>query len=107
GRFNLNGDATVNVNRKTNTAVTLLLHADLNSPTDQITGSVSDGNWRSELNGDRNVFDPVAHPASQAGVRAFVLTSANISTNAAEGLGKIARTGATRVRGRLDDGRVF
>ena len=46
-------------------------------------------------------------PAQQAGLRSFALERAQDSATAAAGLSRIFSSGATRVRGKLNDGRAF
>jgi subtilisin family serine protease len=107
GRFDLNGDATVSVNRKQLTPLTLAVHVDLNTPNDRIDGSLTDGSWTSALTGDREVFN-VLNPAPQAGLRQFVLERADdTSITAATGASTISVNGATSVKGRLQDQRAF
>ena len=107
GRLNLSGDSTMNVRRGLAAPLALALHVDLVPGTDQLTGSLSDGNWTAALAGDRNIFNPIANPAQQAGLRSFVLERAQDSATAAVGLSRISRAGFTSVRGNLSDGRRF
>ena len=86
----------------------LELQVDLTNGTDQVFGTVSDGNWVSELSADRDVFDGRFNPAQQAGSRAFVLERAEPdASDAASGVSRIKAGGSTRVRGRLADARPF
>ena len=73
GRFDLSGAATLNVRRANAGPLTVTLHTDLAHTTDQVTGSVTDGYWSSDLTADRNVFNGLLNPAQQAGLRSFVL----------------------------------
>src|SRR6266516_5653184 len=107
GKFNLSGDATVNIRRGLAAPLALALHVDLNNGSDVVTGSVTDGNWTSDLTGDRNVFSATLNPAQQAGLRSFVLERAPDNATAADGLSRISVSGATNVRGKLTDGRAF
>jgi hypothetical protein len=104
-QFNLAGDAVLTVNRAQLSPLTLTLHVDLSNGTDQVTGSVTDGNWTSALAGDRNVFNSQLNPAAQAGAGSLILenTDANASVVAA-GSSKISTSGAIGVRGKLADG---
>lgn len=107
GRFNLAGDASVSIRRGLATSLALALHVDLTNGSDQVAGALSDGNWTSDLTGDRNVFSSQFNPAQQAGLRSFVLERAPDNSTAADGLSRISLNGATNVRGKLSDGRAF
>jgi len=107
GRFNLGGDATIRVRRGLSAPLALGLHVDLTNVTDNVSGSLSDGTWVSSVAGNRNVFNTLSNPAQQAGLRSFVLERAQDSATAAAGLSRISSSGATSVRGKLNDGRAF
>lgn len=107
GQFDLNGNATVTVNRPKATALNLKLHVDLTNGSDQISGYLTDGAWVAEVSGDRNVFNSRFNPAQQAGQYTFVLEQAENSVAAATGSSVIGTSGSARVKGRLSDGRVF
>jgi len=107
GQFNLAGDAAVNVPRALAGPLNVVLHIDLTNGTDQATGSVADGNFVSEMAGDRNIFNAQLNPATQAGLRSFILERTDASGTAAAGSSRISRSGAASVRGKLGDGRVF
>ena len=108
GRFDTAGDASVTVKRGRLNPLALALQVDLADGTEQITGWVTNGGWASGLVGDRNVFNARSNPAQQAGSRAFFLQEeAGAASAAAAGTSVIHRSGATRVRGKLSDGRVF
>ncbi len=107
GRFNLSGDASINVRRGLTAPLSLGLHVDLANVTDNVSGSLSDGIWVSSVAGSRNVFNAWSNPAQQAGLRSFVLERAQDSETAAAGLSRIFSSGATSVRGKLNDGRAF
>jgi hypothetical protein len=106
-RFNLGGDATISVRRGLASPLALSLHVDLTNRSDQAVGAVSDGNWTSDVTVDRNVFNSGSNPAQQAGLRSFVLERAPDNSTAASGLSRISLSGATNVRGQLNDGRSF
>jgi hypothetical protein len=64
GRLNLEGQATNVVRRAGTNDLTVVWAVDLNG-SEQITGSVSDGNWTAQLLGDRapgNATNPAASP---------------------------------------------
>jgi len=108
GRFDLSGDTTLSVPRGGLAPLSVALHADLTSGTDQIVGRVTDGDWSSDLVADRNVFNARTNPASQAGLRSFILESADDSpTLAATGSSRIAAGGGASVRGKLVTGHSF
>ena len=107
GRFDLDGGATVSVRRGLSAPFALKWHLDLVRATDQVTGSVSDGNWTAALAGDRNIFRSIDYPAQQTGLRSFVLERTHDSATVAAGLSRISAGGITTVRGNLSDGRRF
>jgi len=107
GQFDLNGEASISVRRNLQAPLAVNLQVDLTNGTDQVSGSVSDGQWTSALGGDRNIFNSLTNPARQAGDRSFVLQRADNQARAASGLSKVSLNGATRVRGILTDGRAF
>jgi len=107
GHLDLAGDAVVTVRRTTSNPLTLTFHVNLSNCTDEAVGYLSDGYWTSALTGDRNVFNSRANPASQAGLRSFVLERAEDNAAAASGSSKISASGSTQVRGALSDGRRF
>ena len=108
GQFNLAGDALATVRRGTLGPLSVSLHLDLTNGTDQASGGVTDGNWVSELAGDRNVFNAQLNPASQAGQCGFVLQRADTNAvAAATGTSSISKSGAATMRGKLADGRAF
>ncbi|MBI3852785.1 MAG: S8 family serine peptidase [Verrucomicrobia bacterium] len=108
GQFNLDGDAIVTVSRPQLNPLTLTLQVDLTNGTDQVTGSLTDGNWTSALAGDRNVFNSQLNPAAQAGAGSLILENTDASASVlAAGASKISSSGAIGVRGKLADGRPF
>jgi hypothetical protein len=107
GHFDLNGKTTVAVKRRDLPALDLQLAVDLTGGTDQVTGQLTDGAWTSALAGDRNIFNAKFNPAAQAGLHNFVLEQPENTATAASGASTIGTSGATRVKGKLSDGRVF
>jgi subtilisin family serine protease len=107
GQFDLNGNATINVKRKTSAPLTLGMHVDLTNGTDQLTGQIAGGNWIAEVSGDRDVFNAKFNPAQQAGFRSFILEQSESTNLVANGRSKISAAGATQVKGKLIDGRAF
>jgi hypothetical protein len=109
GQFDVLGNATAIANRGSGlTPLSFTLHIDLSNGTDQVTGSLTDGAWVSEASGDKNVFNSQFNPASQAGLRNFILQQANnASVEAGVGQGKISTSGLASVSGSLDNGTKF
>jgi uncharacterized repeat protein (TIGR02543 family) len=107
GKLSLAGDATATIPRGSLGPLAVTMHVDMTNRTDQVAGSVTDGNWTSALQGDRDVFNGRLNPAQQAGMRAFVLQSAQDNTTAASGQSRISTGGSANVRGKLVDNRAF
>ncbi len=81
GQFSNDGFATNTIPRTENTTLTVALQIALTGGSDQILGSITDGDWASDLRCDRATFS-AANPAPQAG-RYTVIIPGNDS-NAAE-----------------------
>ena len=62
--FDNDGDATAVVPRAGANPLTVTLHIDLTNGTDQITGTVSDGTFTSDLTANRPVFNSKTNPAA-------------------------------------------
>jgi hypothetical protein len=108
GQFNAAGQTVVTVRRPGLVPLTVTLNTDPAQATDQVSGTVSDGNWTAAVSGDRNTFSAGQNPAAQAGLRAFILQAAGSNvTTVATGASRISPGGSTRVHGRLADGRPF
>jgi len=109
GQFDLSGNAAVAVSRgKLLSPLNLTLHIDLTNGTDSVNGSLTDGAWVSDVNGDRNVFNAQLNPAAQAGLRDFILQRADdAKVEAGVGEGKISTSGSANVSGSLQDGTKF
>lgn len=109
GQFDILGDATLTVSRgNVLTPLNFKLHIDLSNGTDQVTGSVTDGAWASGVTADKNVFNSRVNPASQAGLRNFILQQANdTAIQAGAGQGRISTSGLAGVSGSLDNGTKF
>src|SRR6185436_10969264 len=67
GKFALDGLATNIVARTGASTLTVLLTLDLTGGTDQITGTISDGNWTASVLAHRAMFDKTDNLAPQAG----------------------------------------
>jgi len=72
GQLDLEGRATNHVARLGTNALTIVWMVELNG-LDEVTGSVSDGQWLAELRGDRLVFHSITNPAPLAGRYTMVL----------------------------------
>lgn len=109
GQFDISGNAIVTVNRGSIlTPLNFTLHIDLSNGTDQVTGSVTDGAWASGVSADKNIFNSQFNPASQAGLRNFILQQANdTAIQAGLGEGRISTAGIANVNGSLEDGTKF
>lgn len=73
GKFAADGLATNSLPRPGTNALTLILAIDLANGSDQITGSVSDGDWTASVLGDRVLFNKKTNPAPQAGSYTVVI----------------------------------
>lgn len=71
GKLNLEGRATNVVNRPGTNALTIVWSVALDG-SDEITGTVSDGDWTADLAGDRGIFNKT-NAAPQAGAYTLVL----------------------------------
>lgn len=107
GQFNSTGDSLLSLRRHFVGPLTVSLHVDVTNGTDQISGSVSDGAWTSEIAGNRNVFSPQWNPAPQTGLRSFTLQQLDNASNTAEGLSRISAGGSVSVHARLGGGQRF
>lgn len=109
GKLNLEGKATNVIGRLGASSLTVHWAVDLHG-LDQVTGTITDGLWLSELRGDRSVFNATTNPASLAGLYTFILPSGlAVGAPEAEGWGtlKIASAGTGLGAGTLPDGTKF
>ena len=111
GQFDVEGAATNTVARKDMNSLQVILHLDVSQGTDQITGTVSDGVFTSELLTDRAVFG-TTNPCPWNGQYTFVLVPADEndpSVPQGYGYGSVTVTtkGAGKVAGVLGDGTKF
>lgn len=100
GQFSNDGYATNIITRTGLAPLTVVLNIDLTGGSDQILGSISDGEWTSGLRCDRATFS-TANPASQAG-RYTVILPGN-DANAAQqpggaGFGTVTVSAAGKVK---------
>ncbi len=82
GGFDMDGNSQVMIARQNLTPLTLNLQLNLADDADQITGTISDGDWTAELTADRPVFNATSNPAPEAGKYTLVIpgdTSATLS----------------------------
>ena len=108
GQFDLSGNATNLVTRTGLNPLRVILHLDLVNSTDQITGSVSDGGFTSEVLADRQVFSAKAR-CPLAGTFTVVLeppegTDPSLPEGFGYGTLTVTPTGLGRVSGVLADG---
>jgi len=109
GRLDLEGKATNIIVRPGTSSLTVRWAVDLHG-LDQVTGTVTDGLWRSELLGDRALFNATTNPAALAGRYTFVLPSgAGLGAPEADGWGtlKLTTAGTASGAGSLADGTRF
>ena len=107
GQLDDSGTATFNVPRR-NFSGQLQIDPD-NS--DHLTGSVTDGNFTSQMDGDRAVFDARTNPASKAGQYTVIVPNgadpASVPGGASYGVATVDRLGRIRLSGALADGLKF
>ena len=72
GRFDLDGRATNRILRLGTNAITVIWGADFHG-TDRIVGTVSDGSWTAQLEGDRAVFNAKTNPCPKVGRYTFII----------------------------------
>ena len=109
GRLDLEGYATNVIVRSGTNSLTVRWAVDLQG-LDQVTGTVTDGLWLSELLGDRALFHATTNPASLSGRYTFVLPgSLSVGAPDADGWGtlKVTAAGAVSGAGSLSDGTKF
>src|SRR5207244_2734061 len=99
---------SVNVLRGPLAPLSIALHVELGNVDDQVTGSVTDGNFNSPLGAKRNVFNGQLNPALQAGTDSFWLTRIGEAAPAmASAASRILTDGIASIHGTLQDGRRF
>jgi hypothetical protein len=104
GRFDPSGDAQSIVPRAGKASVTASLHLDVDPADGQMTGMISNGDWRSILKASRAVFNAASNPAPVcAGQFALVIPS---GANTPVGYLTLTNTagGTALVTGTLADG---
>jgi PKD repeat protein len=108
GQFDAGGNATNTVVRKGLSSLQVVLHLDLTYGTDQITGTISDGVFTSEVLADRAVYGRT-NPCPLAGVYTLVLvppegSDPDFPQGYGHGTLTVAATGGGKLSGVLGDG---
>ena len=108
GQFDDSGNATNTVTRPGLNSLQVILHLDMTDGTEQITGTVSDGTFTSELLADRAVFSRT-NPCPWVGTYTIVLAPpAGSDPDIPQGYGygtlTVATTGGGKLSGVLADG---
>jgi hypothetical protein len=107
GQFDANGTAQKTIARRNHNPVMVTLQLDPADP-DHITGTVSDGIFNADLEGDRAAFNSRQNPAPQVGQYTMVLPGSSDSTTAPGGDSfatiKVDKAGKLRMSGSLADG---
>ena len=105
GRLNLEGRATNVLTRPGTNALTIVWSVALDG-SDQITGTVTDGDWTADLLGDRAFFNKT-NPAPQAGNYTLVLLGSPGGSLAPEGdsygTASVNAAGVVKLKGYLAD----
>ena len=109
GHFDLKGQATNQIHRGTNSALSLNLALDLSpNGTDRITGALSDGVWLADLLANRSVFNATSNAAPWAGLYTLILPGTNDPAAGPGGDGygalKVDAAGNVKLSGKLADG---
>ncbi len=111
GTFSGPGDSVTTLARAGKTPVSVALHINLDSPDDQISGSVSNAAWVAALQADRAVFS-AAHPATDYSNRFTIVIPPGplAPTNQPAGYGYLAMSnsaaGNSTIAGALADGAI-
>jgi plastocyanin len=104
GKLDSAGQAVLPVLRRGHAPLVVTLRLDVSGDSNQIEGSVTDGQWTAALLANRNVFHSRQNPAPHRGQSTFALWT--IATTGEEPAGsgkvKISAAGSTHVRGELN-----
>jgi hypothetical protein len=107
GSFDSDGQATSTIVRRGDTTLTLVFHIGADDQSDQVFGTLSDGNWTAQLSGDRAVYS-ARNPAPYAGTYTMVLPgqdgNSSLPTGDSYGAVKISTAGVALFSGTLGDG---
>ena len=107
GQFDASGSGTFSIPGRNITAQ-LQINPD---DSDRITGTISDGNFTSQLDGDRAIFDARSNPAPQFGQYTVVIPNgtdpSSLPGGDSYGVVAVDRLGHVRIAGALADGSKF
>jgi len=110
GSFDAEGQGTATINRRTDTTLTLAFHIGAGDQSDQIFGTLTDGNWTAVLSGDRALYN-ARNPAPYAGTYTMVLPgqdgNSSLPTGDSYGSVRISTAGVILFSGTLGDGTKF
>ncbi|MGD0016199.1 MAG: NHL repeat-containing protein [Verrucomicrobiia bacterium] len=111
GQFDLSGNVTNTVTVAKTNSCHVILHLDMSNGTEEITGTVSNGAFRSGLVADRATFSKTT-TCSLTGLYTFVLapptdTDPDLPQGYGYGTLSIATTGSGKLSGVLGDGTKF
>src|ERR1051326_910456 len=107
GQFNSTGNTLLAIARRFIGPLTINLHVDVTNGTDRLSGTVSNGAWISEINGNCNVFSARLNPALQTGLCSFTLRRADSTSSSANGLSRISASGNVSIHGQLGEAQRF
>ena len=109
GQFATNGVATQMLTNGTR-RLWLNMQLDLTNNSDQVTGTVSDGVWISDLLGDRTIYNATTNPAPQTGSYTMLFPGTNLpAADSGDGyaLLTVSKAGTIALSGTLADGSVI
>lgn len=112
GKFSIDGRATNTVTRSGTNALTVVLSVDLETGTDQINGTITDGDWSAIVTADRALYHKTTNPAPQAGAFTFIIPG-DADRSGVEpggdsyGTASVDASGNARLSGTLGDGTHF
>jgi hypothetical protein len=112
GRFGLDGLSTTTVVRAGASPLTVFLMADLAGGSDQITGTISDGNWTAPVLANRARFHKTENPAPHEGRYTFILPGDDhdaVNQPGGDSFGTVTvdAGGSVKFSGTLADGTPF
>jgi len=109
GAFDDSGDYSTNLMTRLGTTLSITLQAETNAAADQITGTVSDGSFTSDLTANRSTFNAVTNPATEfQGYYTLLFepgsTNADFPQGNGYGLVSVKAGGKIKLNGKLADG---
>lgn len=112
GKFALDGKTTNTVVRSGTNDLTVVLALDIDTGTDQITGTITDGTWAAIITADRALYHKTTNPAPQAGAFTFIIPGDADRTGVepggdSYGTASVDASGNARLSGTLADGTHF